>query len=49
VSPFLIAGRASSVTAMASAPTDRVYVAPDVRIAAEDLHLRLTVSVGVKL
>ena len=28
--------------------TDRVYVAPDVRIAAEDLHLRLTVSVGVK-
>jgi hypothetical protein len=29
--------------------TDRVYVAPDVRIAVEDLHLRLIVTVGVKL
>ena len=29
--------------------TDRVYVAPDIRIGVEDLHLRATVNVGLRL
>jgi hypothetical protein len=29
--------------------TDRVYIAPDVRIGLEDLHMRATVNIGVRL
>ena len=29
--------------------TDRLYVSPDVRIGLEDLHMRATVTVGVRL
>lgn len=29
--------------------TDRFYVAPDVRIGVEDLHMRATVSAGIRL